>query len=88
VELRLAGTSYDDIASALGFANRSGSWKAVQRALGSRVTSATDRYRMVRYAELDAEHRASWPAAKLGDVAAVSRCLKAAGERALLMDLA
>ena len=33
VELRMAGADYDEIARELGFAGRSGAWKAVQRAL-------------------------------------------------------
>lgn len=87
VELRMAGADYDEIAQELGFANRSGAWKAVQRALESRTVNAVDRYRMTRYAELEAGHRNAWLAARLGDSKAVDRCLRMADERTKLLGL-
>ena len=87
VELRTQGYSYDDIAEVLEFKDRSGAWRCVQRALRDREVSAVDRYRMTRYAELEAEHRTASRAAELGDLRAVNRCLRAASERMMLMDL-
>jgi len=87
VELRMAGADYDEIAQELGFTNRSGAWKAVQRALESRTVKAVDRYRMVRFAELEQGHRITWPAAQLGDLSAVDRCLRMAEERTKLLGL-
>lgn len=69
------------------FKDRSGAWRCVQRALQQRGVTATDRYRMVRYAELENLHRAPWQAAELGDHDAVLRCLRVAEERTKLLDL-
>jgi hypothetical protein len=85
VELRLAGADYDEIAQELGFANRSGAWKAVQRALRQRSATAVDRYRMTRYAELEDVHRRWWPSAVAGDLAAINRVLAASSERSTLV---
>ena len=87
VELRMAGSDYDEIAKELGFANRSGAWKAGQRALESRTIRSVDRYRMMRYAELEAKQRSLWPAAKLGDLKAVEKYLHIAHERVKLLEV-
>ncbi len=87
VELRQQGYSYDEIAEVLEYRDRSGAWRAVMRALRGREVTAVDRYRMVRYAELEGVHRASWPRAELGDLTAVSRCLSASEERMRLLGL-
>ena len=87
VELRMAGADYDEIARELGFAGRSGAWTAVQRALRQRSASAVDRYRMVRYAELEDIHRRWWPAALAGDLSAMGRVLAASSERSLLTNV-
>ncbi len=87
VELRTQGYSYDEIAETLEFKDRSGAWRCVQRALQQRGATATDRYRMVRYAELENLHRALWQAAELGDHDAVLRCLRVAEARTKLLGL-
>ena len=87
VELRMAGAEYQEIAKELGYADKSGAWRAVQRSLISRQVAAIDRYRMTRYAELEAGHNAVWPAAQLGDIKAVERCLNLANERVRLLGL-
>lgn len=81
----MAGAGYDEIAQELGFANRSGAWKAVQRALRQRTVSAVDRYRITRYAELEELHRRWWPAAAAGDLSAVGRVVAASRERTELL---
>lgn len=86
MELRTSGHSYQDIADILEFADRSGAWRAVQRALAKKRVTAVDRYRMLRYAEAESEHRAAWAAAMAGDFRAVDRCLRAMNERVKLMD--
>lgn len=88
MELRTSGHSYQDIADIVGFSDRSGAWRAVQRALKKKVVTAVDRYRMLRFAQAEAEHRQAWPAAQLGDFRAIDRCLRSLDERMSLMDLA
>lgn len=83
----MAGAEYSEIAKELGFADKSGAWRAVQRSLKARQTSAVDRYRMVRFAELESQHRSVWPSAELGDLRAINRCLRIADERAQLLAL-
>jgi len=87
VELRMAGAEYADIAKELGYADKSGAWRAVQRSLKARTVDAVDRYRMVRYAELESIHRREWPLAMMDDFPAVDRVLKASRERVELLGL-
>jgi len=87
VELRMAGAEYQEIAKELGYADKSGAWRAVQRSLRNRQVSSTDRYRITRYAELEAGYNLAWPAAQLGDVQAIDRCLNIADERTQLLGL-
>jgi hypothetical protein len=87
VELRMAGAEYQEIAKELGYADKSGAWRAVQRSLRSRQVTAIDRYRITRYAELEAGHKAAWPAARIGDIKAVERCLNIADARVRLLEL-
>ncbi len=87
VELRTAGAEYEEIAKELGYADKSGAWRAVQRSLKARTVNAVDRYRMVKYAELESIHRREWPLAMMGDLSAVNRLVQASGERVTLMGL-
>jgi len=87
VELRMAGAQYEDIAKELGYADKSGAWRAVQRSLKARTVSAVDRYRMVKYAELESLHHRELPSAMKGDLSAVNRLVQASGERVSLMGL-
>lgn len=43
----MTGAAFDDIARELGYANRSGAWKAVQRCLTRRTNAAVDEDRRV-----------------------------------------
>ena len=60
LELRHAGATYDHIATQLGYANRSGAYKAVERGL---ETWNPDREfnRILEHDRLDALHAAMWP---------------------------
>lgn len=82
LELHLAGATYDAIAKSVGYASRSGAYKAVQeglKQLGDPPTTAeadaTD------LARLDAMLTGLWPKARRGDVQAVDRVLKISERR-------
>jgi hypothetical protein len=85
VELRTRGYSYDEIAEVLEYRDRSGAWRAVAKALSDRQATAVDRLRMVRFAELEGEHRAAWEQAKNGDFKAIDRVMRCADERLSLL---
>lgn len=77
VEMRLAGSSYDDISQALGFANRSGAWKAVDRALTRTRDERAASYFAVTMNDLELLHERAWSAAMAGDLTAIATCLRA-----------
>ncbi|GAB2637830.1 hypothetical protein GCM10027270_28350 [Nocardioides ginkgobilobae] len=77
VEMRLAGSSYDDISQALGFANRSGAWKAVDRTLGRIQDQKASAYFAETMNDLDMLHERAWAAAMAGDLKAIATCLRA-----------
>ncbi len=79
--------SYDEIASAVGYANRGTAWRTVQRALQDRTFHAVDEYREVELARLDALQSACWDAALAGDLRAVEAVLRVMQQRARLLGL-
>ena len=85
VEMRLAGEDYDEIAKELQYADKSGAWRAVDRALRARTDRAVDEYHRQRLAEVERTISAYEPAAMLGDLSAVDRVLSAVRERARLL---
>lgn len=87
VEMALAGKSYDQIAETLGYANRSGAWKAVQRALHDREVLGADELRELELQRLEALHCANWGAALSGDLKAANVVLRAADQRIRLLGL-
>ncbi len=87
ISMALAGASYDDIAQALGYANRSGAWKAVNSALRARTAEGVDDYRALEMSRLDALQSSLWADAMSGNVAAVQACLKIVGTRIKLLGL-
>ena len=85
VELRTQGYSYDEIAETLEYKDRSGAWRAVTKAMSERQATAVDRLRMMRFAELEDEHRAAWHQAKCGDFRAIDKVMRCADERLALL---
>jgi hypothetical protein len=86
LELHLAGATYDAIADALGYASRSGAYKAVQEALtqlgdSPQVGEAVG----TEVARLDAMLVGLWSKARKGDVAAVDRVLRISERRMALL---
>ena len=75
LELAEQGENYDVIAEHLGYADRSGAWRAVMRGLRWRGELAVNFYRLQRVADLDAKQAAAWPAAKRGNIRAAQKVL-------------
>ena len=87
VELALAGTSYDDIAAEVGYANRGTAWRTVQRALHDREVDAVDEYRQMELARLDVLQSKYWQRALTGELGAVRIVLKVIEQRSRLLGL-
>lgn len=86
LELHLAGASYDAIAKAVGYAGRSGAYKAVQEALKAQQSRPMDDELLLsELARLDAMLTGLWPKARRGDVQAVDRVLKIGERRSALL---
>ena len=84
LELRKAGKTFEEIADALGYAERGGAAKAVSRALAATVQEPADELRRLQAARLDALWGAMWPRAMEGELGAVDRCLAIEMRRARL----
>lgn len=87
VELALTGMPYDEIASAVGYANRGTAWRTVQRALRDRTFKAVDEYREMEMTRLDTLQSACWDAALAGDLRAVEVVLRVMEQRRRLLGL-
>lgn len=87
VELAATGKTYAEIASQVGFANKSSARKAVVAALASREADAVDDLRRLEIARLDELQAASWEDALTGDMRAVDRILRIITLRAKLLGL-
>ena len=85
--LRLQGLNYTEIAGALGYANRSGAWKAVRAVLKRNEADDSAMLRQIEGERLDAMLVGLWTAATTGDVPAVSAVLKISARRAALFGL-
>lgn len=86
VELSLDGMNYDQIAVELGYANRSGAWKAVRRCLARRRDAAAGAYIELQLLDLDLVQQKVWPAAMRGDLPAAEAALRAMEERMRLVE--
>lgn len=88
VELALAGYSYDEIAEQLGYANRSGAWKAIQGVLDAQLVEGVSQYRRLELARLDALQSAHWTEATAeGSTKAADLILKIMDRRMKLLGL-
>lgn len=85
VQLALAGWSYDDIARKLGYANRSGPFKAVRRALARDVVDGVREYRKLELARLDARQASYRERAVDGDAKAATVVLRTIEQRTRLL---
>lgn len=87
LELRKAGLTYERIAEALGFADRSVAWNCVNRQLKATVQEPADDLRKMEGERLDALLRSAWPAAMRGSEKAIAACLSIGDRRAKLFGL-
>jgi Ni,Fe-hydrogenase III large subunit len=87
LSLRLVGLSYDAIAERLGFANRSGSFRAVQAALKKTLQEPADELRTLELERLDSMLLPLMAQAKKGNQGAVDRVLRIMERRAKLLGL-
>ncbi|WP_435199553.1 hypothetical protein [Janibacter sp. GS2] len=78
VALRLEGKDFDAIAREVGYRDRSGAWKAYQKALTRReiATETHEDERRLELARLDELQASIFQAAQRGDLAAHDRVLK------------
>lgn len=90
VALRLAGASYDKIAEAVGYSNRSGAYHAVKKYLNKTAAVALETAEELKQQELqrlDAMFLAAYQSATKGDVKYIDSCLKIMAARAKLLGL-
>jgi hypothetical protein len=80
--MRIAGASFDDIANALGYADRAGAHKAVMAALEKTLTEPAAQVRELELKRLDRLFLAVWDPATKGDHQAVDACLRIMKRRA------
>lgn len=87
VALRIAGTTYEDIARALGYSSRGDVHRIVTRALSRHQAEQIDEMRNVEGARLDRAQRAIWAAVVRGDLEAVRAFVRISERRARLFGL-
>lgn len=81
---------FDEIAKRVGYANRSGAWKAVMSLLEKRAAESAkdaDAVISMELERLDAMLRALWPKVEKGDTAAIDRVIKIQDRRAKYLGL-
>lgn len=87
LQLRKQGMSYDEIAQALGYADRSGAYVAVRSALSSILEPAVEELRDVEGEALNVAQEAIWQKVVKGDLSAVNTFLRISERRARLFGL-
>ena len=87
VELVLQGAKYDDVARAVGYANRGTAHRAVAKALSERLVDGIDELRALEVARLDALQAALWPQAEAGDTKAATTVTRIIDRRCRLLGL-
>ncbi len=83
----MQGMSFDEIAVELGFADRSGAWRAAQRCLARRQQVAADRYIASSFADLEIIQERAWPRAAAGDLAAGRIVMRAIEDQVRLVEV-
>jgi hypothetical protein len=90
VQLRSGGASYEQIAEALNYKQRSAAYKAVVRGIRrefEQYTESVEMTRSISVQRLDKMLFSIWPDARAGDPAAIDRVLRLEQRRAALLGL-
>ena len=87
LELRKAGATYEAIAERLGYADRSGAFRAVTSALKATLREPADELRTLELERLDSALLAIWRQVQAGDLHAIDRLVRLAERRAKLLGL-
>src|SRR3990172_6369812 len=87
LDMRLEGRTYGDIAKALGYANGSGPYLAIQALIRRNALESLEELRDVEGQRLDKMMEAVWPSASAGDLEAIDTVLKIQKRRAHLYGL-
>jgi len=87
LELRKAGATFDQIAEQCGYADKSGAFYAIKRALSDIVPPAVEELRTLDSERLDRLLLSVWKQALDGDLKAVDRALRILDQRARLLGL-
>lgn len=88
VEVAAGGCTYQQIADALGYANRGTVHRLVQEALEAQQVESIDLLRTLEVRRLDALQASLWSAAMTGDVEAATACLRIILARVKVLGLA
>ena len=86
-QLRMAGLSYAQIATQLGYANDSGAYDAVQSGFTKQFNEPTTDIRRLEIERLDVLLTGLWAQARRGDVTAIDRVLKVMERRSRYLGL-
>ncbi len=88
LELRLGGATYEQIAGRLGYKNRSGAMRAVQRALDKLISPENvESLRQLELERLDRLLLGIWSSAVRGNPPAIDRVLKILERRARILGI-
>jgi hypothetical protein len=87
IELRIGGASYEQIAQALGYANRSCALNAIRLGMIEQRRETSSRLRKIENARLDRLWLAMFPLAQRGDVRAAAVCVRICKRRSELEGL-
>lgn len=87
IELRKAGHGFEQIATALGYKDASGAYRAVRAALRKTLQEPTQELRDLECARLDTMLAAIWGDVRKGHVQKIDRALRIMARRADLLGL-
>lgn len=87
LELRIAGCTFEQIAAKVGYADKSGAWKAVKSALELTLQPAADELRELESQRLDKLWNALFDRAAGGDEKVIDRMIKISERRSKLLGL-
>lgn len=88
LELRIEGKTFDEIAAALKYRDRSGAWVAVTSAMERGIAEPAKELIELTTMRLDKLLAAIWPKAMTGDAQAIATVLRVERQRADLLGLA